>query len=237
MRFTRGGDVVHLSYCTNVHAAEDLDGILRQLDEYAVPIRRRLGTEVLGLGLWLAAPVAAGLAGDVAARQRLRAALDARGLEVVTLNAFPYQSFQAPVVKHAVYQPDWTTAHRLAYTMDCAVVLGDLLPDDAAYGSISTLPLAWRDPWDAGRAAACRRALDELAAGLHRLPRPIRVAFEPEPGCIIETTQEAVALLGEADTSVLGVCLDLAHLACAWEDPAEHLIVQLTERGRTYLPR
>ena len=223
MRFTRGGDVVHLSYCTNVHAAEDLDGILRQLDEYAVPIRRRLGTEVLGLGLWLAAPVAAGLAGDVAARQRLRAALDARGLEVVTLNAFPYQSFQAPVVKHAVYQPDWTTAHRLAYTMDCAVVLGDLLPDDAAYGSISTLPLAWRDPWDAGRAAACRRALDELAAGLHRLPRPIRVAFEPEPGCIIETTQEAVALLGEADTSVLGVCLDLAHLACAWEDPTEAL--------------
>ncbi|MEV4705258.1 metabolite traffic protein EboE [Actinoplanes sp. NPDC049316] len=215
-----GGQTVHLSYCTNVHAAENLEGILEQLDTYAVPIRERLGADVLGLGLWLAAPVAAGLASDVADRQRLRRALDARGLEVVTLNGFPYQAFQAPVVKHAVYQPDWTTPHRLAYTLDLARILCDLLPADAARGSISTLPLAWREPWDAARASACRRALDELARGLHRLPRPIRVAFEPEPGCIIENTTEAVALLGEADTSVLGVCLDLAHLACAWEEPA-----------------
>ncbi|WP_199509609.1 metabolite traffic protein EboE [Nucisporomicrobium flavum] len=215
-----GGQTVHLSYCTNVHEAENLEGILEQLDTYAVPIRERLGADVLGLGLWLAAPVAAGLASDVADRQRLRKALDARGLEVVTLNGFPYQAFQAPVVKHAVYQPDWTTRHRLAYTMDLARVLCDLLPADAARGSISTLPLAWREPWDAARASACRRALDELARGLHGMPRPIRVAFEPEPGCIIENTAEAVALLGEADTSVLGVCLDLAHLACAWEEPA-----------------
>jgi len=216
----RGGQTVHLSYCTNVHEAENLDGILEQLDTYAVPIRERLGADVLGLGLWLAAPVAAGLASDVSDRQRLRRALDARGLEVVTLNGFPYQAFQAPVVKHAVYQPDWTTQHRLAYTLDLARILGDLLPDDAARGSISTLPLAWREPWDAARASACRRNLDELARGLHRMPRPVRVAFEPEPGCIIENTSEAVALLGEADTSVLGVCLDLAHLACAWEEPA-----------------
>ncbi|MGA5298522.1 metabolite traffic protein EboE [Nucisporomicrobium flavum] len=214
------GQTVHLSYCTNVHEAENLEGILEQLDTYAVPIRERLGADVLGLGLWLAAPVAAGLASDVADRQRLRKALDARGLEVVTLNGFPYQAFQAPVVKHAVYQPDWTTRHRLAYTMDLARILCDLLPADAARGSISTLPLAWREPWDAARASACRRALDELARGLHGMPRPIRVAFEPEPGCIIENTAEAVALLGEADTSVLGVCLDLAHLACAWEEPA-----------------
>ncbi|GAA2485039.1 metabolite traffic protein EboE [Winogradskya humida] len=224
------GQVVHLSYCTNVHAAEDLAGILEQLDTYAVPIRERLGADVLGLGLWLAAPVAAGLASDGAARQRLRSALTARGLEVVTLNGFPYQSFQAPVVKYAVYQPDWTTPQRLAYTMDLAKILTDLLPADAVRGSVSTLPLAWRDPWDAARASACRRALDELARQLHQLPRPVRVAFEPEPGCIVETTAEAVALLGEADTDVLGVCLDLAHLACAWEEPAE-AVGRLREAG------
>ena len=79
------------------------------------------------------------------ARRRLRRELDARGLEVVTLNGFPYQAFQAPVVKHAVYQPDWTTRSGCAYTLDLARVLADLLPDDAARGSISTLPLAWRD--------------------------------------------------------------------------------------------
>ena len=217
------GQVVHLSYCTNVHAAEDLDGILAQLDTYAVPIRERLGSDVLGLGLWLAAPVAAGLAGDVADRQKLRRALDSRGLEVVTLNGFPYQAFQAPVVKHAVYQPDWATPQRLAYTLNLARVLADLLPGDAARGSISTLPLAWRDPWTPERAAGCRRNLGELARALHGLDRDIRVAFEPEPGCVIETTAQAADLLAGVDTDRLGVCLDLAHLACAWEEPAEAL--------------
>jgi sugar phosphate isomerase/epimerase len=215
---------MHLSYCTNVHPAEDLAGIVAQLDTYAVGIRRHLDADVLGLGLWLAAPVARGLAGDATARRRLKSALDARGLEVVTLNGFPYQAFQAPVVKHAVYHPDWTTRERLSYTLDLALVLVELLPDDATGGSISTLPLAWREPWSDADAAGARRSLDELAAGLTTLAwetgRAVRVGFEPEPGCVIETTAQAVAHLSGVDTDRLGVCLDLAHLACAWEDPA-----------------
>ncbi|GGL04563.1 xylose isomerase [Sphaerisporangium melleum] len=221
------GDRLHLSYCTNVHPAQDLDGIIAQFDTYAVPILERLGTDVLGLGLWLAAPVAAALAADPAPRRRLRRELDARGLEVVTLNGFPYRSFQDPVVKHAVYHPDWTTPERLAYTLDLARVLADLLPDDAARGSVSTLPLAWRDPWDAGMAGRAARNLDELAAGLAAVEsgtgRTVRVAFEPEPGCVVETTEQAITHLADADHDRLGVCLDLAHLACAWERPADAL--------------
>ncbi|MFC7532969.1 metabolite traffic protein EboE [Actinoplanes sp. GCM10030250] len=218
---------MHLSYCTNVHPAEDLAGIIAQLDTYALPIRRRLDTGVLGLGLWLAAPVAAELAASAGLRRRLRRELDVRGLEVVTLNGFPYESFQAPVVKHAVYFPDWTSPQRLEYTLNLARVLTDLLPDSASYGSVSTLPLAWRTPWDATRAAAAFRHLDELARGLHRLAastgRTVRVGFEPEPGCLIENTTQAAELLAGVDTRWLGVCLDLAHLACAWEDPAAAL--------------
>jgi sugar phosphate isomerase/epimerase len=217
------GQTLHLSYCTNVHAAEDLEGILTQLDTYAVPIRAALGTDVLGLGLWLAAPAAAGLAESPAERRRLRDALDARGLEVVTLNGFPYAAFHQPVVKRAVYQPDWTSPRRLSYTLDLARVLDDLLPADAARGSISTLPLAWRTPWDTGRSDACRRALDTLTLELGRLDREIRIALEPEPGCVIENTEQAVDWLRDADTTRLGVCLDLAHLACAWEKPAAAL--------------
>ncbi|PZG12216.1 xylose isomerase [Micromonospora craterilacus] len=222
-----GGRTVHLGYCTNVHPAEDLAGILAQLDRYAVPVRAALGTDLLGLGLWLAAPVAAELAADSGARRRLRTELTVRGLEVVTLNGFPYAAFQAPVVKGAVYQPDWTTTERLGYTLDLARVLADLLPDDAVRGSVSTLPLAWRQPWDSTRADAARRRLDQLAAGLAAVERdtgrPVRVGFEPEPGCIVESTAQAVTALSGVDTERLGICLDLAHLACAWEEPAAAL--------------
>ncbi|MGC5052804.1 metabolite traffic protein EboE [Micromonospora sp. DT48] len=219
-----GGSTVHLGYCTNVHPAEDLAGIVAQLDTYAVPVRETLGVDRLGLGLWLAAPVAAALAADPSARRRLRAELTVRGLEVVTLNGFPYAAFQAPVVKQAVYHPDWTTDDRLRYTLDLAGVLADLLPDDAVRGSVSTLPLAWRAPWDSARADAARRRLDQLATGLATVERdtgrPVRVGFEPEPGCVVESTPQAVAALSGMDTERLGICLDLAHLACAWEEPA-----------------
>ncbi|MFD6755500.1 metabolite traffic protein EboE [Micromonospora gifhornensis] len=219
-----GGRTIHLGYCTNVHPAEDLAGILAQLDSYAVPVRTALGADLLGLGLWLAAPVAAELAADADARRRLRTELTVRGLEVVTLNGFPYAAFQAPVVKGAVYQPDWTTQERLDYTLDLARVLADLLPDDAARGSISTLPLAWRTPWDTAGADAARRRLDQLAAGLAAVERDsgrvIRVGFEPEPGCVVESSAQAVSALSGTDTERLGICLDLAHLACAWEEPS-----------------
>ncbi|WBB92137.1 metabolite traffic protein EboE [Verrucosispora sp. WMMC514] len=222
-----GGATVHLGYCTNVHPAEDLAGIVAQLDRYAVPVRETLGADPLGLGLWLAAPVAAELAADPAARRRLRTELTVRGLEVVTLNGFPYAAFQAPVVKGAVYRPDWTTDDRLGYTLDLARVLADLLPDDAVRGSVSTLPLAWRAPWDRSHAEAARRRLDQLASGLAAVERetgrPVRVGFEPEPGCVVESTPQAVAALSGMDTDRLGICLDLAHLACAWEEPAAAL--------------
>ncbi len=218
----RDGTVVHLAYCTNVHPAEDLAGILGQLDVYARPIRAELETAVLGLGLWLAAPVAAQLAAEPGLRARLRGELDERGLEVVTLNGFPYEAFQAPVVKHAVYSPDWTTPERVAYTLDLARVLADLLPDGAC-GSISTLPLAWRDPWSAERADRSRRSLRQLERGLAEHGGRIRVALEPEPGCVVETTSQAVDLLADVDRELIGVCLDLAHLACGWEEPQEAL--------------
>jgi sugar phosphate isomerase/epimerase len=221
------GQTIHLGYCTNVHAAEELPGIMDQLDACAVPARRLLGADVLGVGLWLAAPVAAQLAVDPDAVARLRRDLDERGLEVVTCNGFPYRAFHAPVVKHAVYQPDWLSPERLDYTLNVAHVLAGLLPADAASGSVSTLPLAWRTPWSDHHWDAARRRLDELAARLgdlhERTGRLIRAAFEPEPGCVLETTAQVAAGLSGIDTRYLGVCLDLAHLACAWEDPAQAL--------------
>jgi sugar phosphate isomerase/epimerase len=220
----RHGRTVHLAYCTNVHPAEDLDGVLHQLHRFAAPVRRALGVPRLGLGLWLAHRAAATLAAEPRAVVRLRAALERHGLEVVTLNGFPYRGFHAARVKHAVYRPDWSRPERLAYTLDLARVLAGLMPDDAARGSVSTLPFAWRAPWSRRQHEAALANLDRLTDGLAKiaadLGRPVRVGMEPEPGCVVETTEQAVALLSGVDTRWLGLCLDACHLAVAAEDPA-----------------
>lgn len=235
MRFLHpDGTTVHLGYCSNVHQAEDLKGVIAQLAQYAEPVRERLGADRLGIGLWLARPVVTELADDEAALERLRTELRARGLETVTLNAFPYAGFHREVVKKDVYLPDWADEARLKYTLDCARVLAALLPDDVGHGSVSTLPLAWRTPWTRACADEARHALDRLTTGLAALEawtgRRIRVGFEPEPGCVVETTTQAVRELRGLDPDRLGVCLDACHLAVQFEEPAEALR-RLAEAG------
>ncbi|MGV4988836.1 metabolite traffic protein EboE [Streptomyces sp. NRAIS4] len=222
------GTVLHLAYCTNVHPAEDFDGVLRQLDVYAEPVRARLGVDRLCLGLWLARDVSRELAANQDATDRLRRELIARGLETVTLNGFPYRGFHEPTVKKAVYRPDWTDPERLAHTLDLARVLAALLPDDAARGSISTLPLGWRTPWSAQSHDTALRHLDQLAEGLGKLAaetgREIRVGLEPEPGCSVATIADACdRLAGRVDPRHLGVCLDACHLAVDFEEPGPAL--------------
>lgn len=234
MRFTHpDGSRVHLAYCTNVHPAEDIDGLLRQLRVFGGGISAELDVDRLGVGLWLPAPLAAHLA-DHPDLDRLRETLDDHGLEVVTLNAFPYQGFHAPVVKKAVYSPDWVETRRLEYTLTCARVLARLLPDDAARGSISTVPLAWRAPWYADRRLRARELLDRLAEGLAKLTaetgRTIRVGLEPEPGCVVETIDDAIEQLSGIDTDHIGLCLDACHLAVGFEDPAS-AVRRLTDAG------
>ncbi|MFI0551328.1 metabolite traffic protein EboE [Streptomyces scabiei] len=221
------GTTVHLGYCSNVHQAEDVDGVLAQLADHAEPVRERLGADRLGIGLWLARDVVSELVAVPGEVKNLRGELAARGLETVTLNAFPYAGFHREVVKKDVYLPDWADEARLAHTLDCARVLAALLPDDAERGSVSTLPLAWRTPWPPDRADTARRALDRLTAGLAAIEsdtgRRIRVGFEPEPGCVVETTAQAVRELRGLDPERLGVCLDACHLAVQFEEPGAAL--------------
>lgn len=233
MRFRHpDGSTVHLAYCTNVHAAEDLDGVVRQLRDHAEPVRRRLHRDRLGIGLWLARDAARALTADPAAVRHLRAELDRRGLEVVTLNGFPYQGFGDSRVKYRVYRPDWTERTRLDHTADLARLLTSLLPDDAPEGTVSTLPLAWRTGFTADRRRTALDALTNLAQRLDALQdltgRSIRVGLEPEPGCTVETTADAVAALtgdggGAPPAHRIGVCVDTCHLATSFEDPGTAL--------------
>ncbi|WP_046503600.1 metabolite traffic protein EboE [Streptomyces odonnellii] len=228
MRFRHpDGSTVHLSYCTNVHPAENLEGVLAQLRDHCEPVRRRLGRDRLGIGLWLARGAAQALINDPAALRGLRAELDRRGLEVVTLNGFPYEGFGAEEVKYHVYKPDWADPERLAHTSDLARLLAALLPDDVTEGSVSTLPLAWRTEFDATAARTARTALTTLAGRLDALEeltgKSIRIALEPEPGCTVETTADAIGPLTELGSARIGICIDTCHLATSFEDPATAL--------------
>jgi sugar phosphate isomerase/epimerase len=224
MRFRHpDGSTVHLAYCTNVHPAETLDGVLAQLRDHCEPVRRRLGRDRLGIGLWLARDAAHALVSDPSALRGLRCELDRRGLEVVTLNGFPYEGFGAEEVKYRVYKPDWADPERLEHTTALARVLAGLLPDDVTEGSISTLPIAWRTAAGDDRAETARTALRTLAERLdtlHELTgRSVRVALEPEPGCVVETTGDAIAPLTGIGHDRIGICVDTCHLATSFEDP------------------
>ncbi|MFG2965407.1 MULTISPECIES: metabolite traffic protein EboE [unclassified Streptomyces] len=228
MRFRHAdGSTVHLAYCTNVHPAETLDGVLAQLRDHCEPVRRALGRDRLGIGLWLAGDAARALIADPAALRRLRAELNRRGLEVVTLNGFPYEGFGADEVKYRVYKPDWADTERLAYTTGLARLLTELLPDDVSEGTISTLPLAWRTDYDERAAATAGAALTTLAERLDALEeltgKSVRVALEPEPGCTVETTADAIGPLTALPGDRIGVCVDTCHLATSFEDPATAL--------------
>ncbi|MCC9705713.1 metabolite traffic protein EboE [Streptomyces sp. MNU76] len=235
MRFRHpDGSTVHLAYCTNVHPAETLDGVLAQLRDHCEPVRRRLGRDRLGIGLWLARDAAAALVTDPAALRGLRTELDRRGLEVVTLNGFPYQGFGAEEVKYRVYRPDWADPERLDHTTSLARVLAQLLPDDVTDGTVSTLPLAWRTAYDDTRAARSRTALRTLAERLDVVAeltgRSIRIGLEPEPGCTVETTADAIGPLTDIGHERIGICVDTCHLATSFEDP--HTALDALTRAR-----
>jgi len=223
----RDGSLLHLAYCSNVHPADELDGVARQLERYAARVRERLDVAVLGVGLWVAAPALA----DAAAADRLSDRLEQLGLEVVTLNGFPYRAFHAPVVKRDVYRPSWADRARRDYTIELARLLARLLPDDVDEGSISTLPLGWREGWTPRDQATALRQLEGVATDLERLRartgRRIRLALEPEPGCTIETVAQAIDVLASLAPDWIGICLDACHLAVQFEEP-----VQAVERLR-----
>ena len=219
---------MRLSYCTNVHPAEDLDGVIRQLREYAGPVRRRAGLDVLGVGLWLPAGLAGRLADSDTELALLREVLSEQGLQIHTLNAFPYGGFHNEVVKTDVYIPTWAQRERLQYTLECAHVLAALLPDGVP-GSISTLPLAWRTPWGRENDEAAVRAFAILSDGLRTLKeytgKTVRIAVEPEPGCVLDTVSDVTAWLAAGvprgiDPEYIGLCVDTCHLAVSFADPA-----------------
>ena len=184
-----------LSYCTNVHPGLTIGEVESGLRENTVAVLGRVGE--LAAGLWLARPVATELLQTPDALDRFSGWLTDAGLTCYTLNTFPYGNFHDARVKENVYLPDWTRDDRVDYTLDSARILAKLMPDDGTEGSLSTVPLGFK-PFDYPESFAdeCAGRLIGLAQSLHDIEqetgRKIRLAIEPEPFCVIETTAETV---------------------------------------------
>lgn len=243
---------VHLTYCSNIHPGETWAQTRANVRERITAVKARVAPEQsFGVGLRLSAAAARELRQIAGERDRFADELQALGLYVFTINGFPYGRFHGTRIKEAVYRPDWREPARLHYTEALVEILAGLLPPGVE-GSISTVPGGF-GPELASETARERVAaqLLECAAGLWRRRQAggpsIVLALEPEPGCLLETTHDAVAfferyLLGPAAQAEiarrtgltrekseaairhhLGVCLDTCHAAVEFEEPREAL--------------
>lgn len=228
-----------LTYCGNVHAAENLQSWLAGVERYSAAVARQQPGP-FGLGAWWNAEVARELAGDEGARRAAGERLRELGLTIWTLNVFPFGSFHGEKVKESVYRPDWSEPERLRYTLEAAEAV-EAFVSPGAVVPMSTLPVGYGDVDRPVAARALARAAAEFAKIEARTGVRCVLALEPEPFCVLETAAQAGDFLEREVFAVhdgdevamrrhLGVCIDLCHLAIVREDPLAAL-ADLAARG------
>lgn len=251
----------HLTYCLNVHPGETWADVMDAVEGPAHAVKQAIAPhEPFGLGLRLsAAAVREGLRKD--RLDVFRERLHALGMYVFTINGFPYGQFHETAVKDQVYLPDWGHPARAEYTSGLALFLAQLLPAGCR-GSISTVPLGFRAHTQLNQGGQrIQRMADnlveqvlDLAALEQTTERWVQLALEPEPGCLLETSQDIVdffqrhLLTSNVATRVsaartigreaalelvrrhVGVCIDTCHAAVEFEH-AEQAVARLLSAG------
>ena len=127
-----------------MHPADNWEQLWSSVQTYLPKVKARISPDQpFGVCLRLAAPTAAVLAANSEERTKLKWFLTDNDMYVYTANAFPYGAFKGTVVKEQVYEPDWRTEERTAYTIDVADILADLCIDGIS-PSIQTAPLGFK---------------------------------------------------------------------------------------------
>jgi len=232
-----------VGYCTNVHAGSTLEQTEINLKTHTARVQEILGTNMpLGIGLWLSASTAASLVDDDQV-QRFSELLSSNQWIPYTINGFPYGDFHREIVKHDVYRPTWWEPERLEYTLNLIHVLHKILPEGHE-GSISTLPIGWpsSEPTEeqlGNSATQLISVVKHLAKLEQETGRLIYVCIEPEPGCILDTTEDMIRffeeyLFANHDSDqvrrYLRVCHDICHAAVMFEDQSS-VVKKYNEAG------
>lgn len=224
-----------VGYCTNVHPCRSLQDCLDIIRGPMAQVAQGLGYGGLGAGLWLPNDVALHLKEDSSATVDFTSQLAANGINLTTLNGFPYGDFHQASVKQEVYLPDWSNSDRLRYTKALAECLCASMAQDRQVGSISTLPLGYRISWnDDKHRAAIEQLLDwvEFAQQLELAEKKlVRLGIEMEPDCVLDTTVDTLVFFDQLKTRAgqrditeeqvqryLGLCFDCCHQAVMHED-------------------
>ncbi len=205
-----GNGLGHLSYSTLVHAGDTWPEMRASLAEFVPRVKERVAPgRRFGVSLRLSAASVEELTARPSERDWLRKFLDEQDLYVYTVNAFPYGPFKGGPVMERVYEPDWTTDERVAYTCAVADVLAEVAPADVT-PSIQTAPLAFASNV-AGEHTVTRfttqllRVVARLVSLEATTGRRVTLALEPEPACYLETTAETVAYFGSRIHSAAGI--------------------------------
>jgi sugar phosphate isomerase/epimerase len=147
--------------------------------------------------------------------------VESAGMRICNLNAFP--TCYLGDTYHASWIHDGEAERRVEYTRHCL----DLAK---AWGvpHLSTLP---GGPLDDGmdREAALARfrgGLESLYPDCRRAGA--KILIEPEPGLLIERSEEFLAFAADLDPECVGLNFDVGHFFCVGEDPAE-LVPRLAE--------
>lgn len=215
-----------LTYCMNVHPGESADDLLHTLRTAAREVKAALSPDApFPLGLRIGARAA----GEIIP-EALAAELTAGGFTALGINGFPYGPFHGTSVKTAAYTPDWSTPERLAYTRRLFEILA-ALPFAGTSASVTTVPLAYKaTPLSETMLNHLNALGGELEAIFQRTGKKMFLALEPEPDCLLENTDQIIALFKQIRSSHVGLCFDTCHFAVGFEDPLTALL-HLEEAG------
>ena len=250
------GELGHLTYCLNIHPAETWEECRAALTGPVAAVKQAVAPNLtFDVGLRFSA-IAVEALEDGQAREDLKRILDEHDYRAITVNGFPYGPFHGTRVKEDVYQPDWTTGERLAYTTGLIELMADIGPSDRPI-SLSTVPGTYKPLGKGKEAVMADRYLRAVAFAIQTLQdtgRTVQLAIEPEPFCFLETIAETVAYFdqylfseaavtkiadwtglsrGDAAEALprhLGLCYDVCHAAVEFEDPAQS-IADLSDAG------
>lgn len=219
-----------ITYCTNIHPGETWEETFAALQSHIPIVKAAVSPgHTFPIGLRLSQRAAEELTASKS--EYFTGWLRDNQSFVPTINGFPYGSFHNGRIKEKVYQPDWRSPDRTAYTIRLANLLADWLPEDLI-GSISTVPLGFKGVVQHKDFPILKQQLTTVLTRLKwqqmERGKKIILALEPEPGCLLETTEEVCRFFDEMAwppdlRNYLGICYDCCHQAVGFEDPAESL--------------